>query len=623
MTQVLIHWLWESALASSAATLLVLVLRAPLRRMWGARAAYMLWALVPTAMLAVSLPAPQAPAVVVASAVPAASVVPHDIVTAPVRVAAASIDAEGGLFGAWLAGMLAFAALCAWRQRRFVRRLGRLQRRGDGHWQSMHADIGPAVLGSWRGRVVLPADFDRRYSEHERELVLRHEHAHLRRHDPLANLVAIALRTVYWFNPLLHVAFARFRFDQELAVDATVLARRPGSRRSYADAMLKAQFASGAPPLGCHWQAAHPLAQRIRQLSRPQPGIARHLVGLACTLLLTLGSGYAAWAGQSPDRTATTMALHDAVMRVRVFRQDVLVADPIYTVKSGTELDVDLPEGLALNLRVEHLRPERVRVAAALRRDDETIATPMVEGVPGAGVMSIERAAGPSEPPLRIELDVSALPSLAASIWRQQQIAASGRRVTLNATASSLRDAIVLLMRDSGLEVENLELAPSDGESVNLEFDRTPALEALSSLLADRSDINLMITIDGGVSLVAVADARSQAPVPRSADQEARMPAPAYPPQAILRRAEGLVMLKVRLDAGGRPLQVELDAEATGAVDPLLIAAARDAVQQWQFASPQASDDVVEHWVRVPIEFRLPATSFDAVPSAASPKGAS
>ena len=49
--------LWETTLATSAATLLVLSLRVPVRRAFGAGAAYGLWWLVPATLVAVLLPA--------------------------------------------------------------------------------------------------------------------------------------------------------------------------------------------------------------------------------------------------------------------------------------------------------------------------------------------------------------------------------------------------------------------------------------------------------------------------------------------------------------------------------------------------------------------------------------
>lgn len=302
MSSELAGMLLETTLATSAASLVVLALRRPLRRLAGARVAYGLWLLLPVAALAVLLPA-RTLVVDVAAQAPVAG-----ITIGAVLDAAASTPARlPGVLWAWLAGAIATALVLGLQQHRFQRSLGRLQPRAGATWQAERGDAGPAVVGLLRSRIVLPSDFETRYDALERELVLRHEHIHLARRDPLANVVASVLRCVYWFNPLLHYAVDRFRFDQELAVDAAVLAQRPGARRAYADAMLKTQLAAMPPPLGCHWQSAHPLKERIQMLKLPSPGAARIAAGITFATLLAASTGYAAWASQ-PAQVETRAA---------------------------------------------------------------------------------------------------------------------------------------------------------------------------------------------------------------------------------------------------------------------------------------------------------------------------
>src|SRR5690606_29368533 len=56
----LLRWLVDGCLAGSAALLLVMLLRRPLRRAFGARMAYWAWGLVPLALAAAALPRPDA-----------------------------------------------------------------------------------------------------------------------------------------------------------------------------------------------------------------------------------------------------------------------------------------------------------------------------------------------------------------------------------------------------------------------------------------------------------------------------------------------------------------------------------------------------------------------------------
>lgn len=58
--ELLLRWLVDGTLAVSAALVLVLVLRAPLRASFGARVAYGAWVLVPLALVVAMLPLPSA-----------------------------------------------------------------------------------------------------------------------------------------------------------------------------------------------------------------------------------------------------------------------------------------------------------------------------------------------------------------------------------------------------------------------------------------------------------------------------------------------------------------------------------------------------------------------------------
>ncbi|UYB53256.1 TonB family protein [Xanthomonas sp. AM6] len=299
--------IWATALAGSAAIVAVLALRAPVRRMFGASVAYALWSVVPLAMLAVLLPGDLRPALPAVRAL----ALPQVWVGASQASAGAdgALSAAGNQAALWLAALwllgAATMAVALWRQqRRYRRSLGRLSQGADGVLYAQHAVHGPLVLGAWRPRVVLPLDFAQRYPAAQAELVLAHERMHIARGDTRCNLLLAALRCVYWFNSVLHWAAPRFRFDQELACDAAVLARHPASRRSYAEAMLQTQLDAIALPVGCHWQAGQTLRQRIAMLHRPAVTGWRRRAGIAVVAMAALCGGASAWALQPPRPSA-------------------------------------------------------------------------------------------------------------------------------------------------------------------------------------------------------------------------------------------------------------------------------------------------------------------------------
>ncbi|WP_442683681.1 TonB family protein [Stenotrophomonas sp. JC08] len=301
----LLSTLLETTVASSAAIVLVLLLRGPVRAWLGASASYLLWLMLPTALLAVLLPGPQLVAV------------PMLAVGTPLQVAAQ--DGAGAnlvtvwpqwLLCAWLAGALLMALRLLAQQRRFRKALGVLQQRSDGLWQAQSSTGLPAAMGLLRPMIVLPTGFEQRYSPLEQQLVLLHERIHLQRGDIAINAVLALLQCLYWFNPLLLLAQRRCREDQELSCDERVIAQMAGVRRSYGDAMLKTGLAQSALPVGCHWQNHHPLKERIAMLKRPVPGKKQWLAMLVLSVTLSTITGYAAWAAQ-PGRTAVT-ALSEA-----------------------------------------------------------------------------------------------------------------------------------------------------------------------------------------------------------------------------------------------------------------------------------------------------------------------
>ena len=81
------------------------------------------------------------------------------------------------------------------------------------------------LLATWgvrRPRVLLPSHA-RDWSDERFRVVLRHELAHIARHDWLVQIAAEAVRAVLWFNPLIWIACTRLRRAGEQACDDAVL----------------------------------------------------------------------------------------------------------------------------------------------------------------------------------------------------------------------------------------------------------------------------------------------------------------------------------------------------------------------------------------------------------------
>jgi biopolymer transport protein ExbD len=160
------------------------------------------------------------------------------------------------------------------------------------------SNFGPAVVGVLKPLLVVPADFEQRFSPPEQALVLAHEHEHLAAGHTRINAALIVLTSLNWFNPLVHWAARLARADQELACDAAVLERFPRERGVYAEALLKAHIAPALLPLGCTWpsRSSSFLKERMTMLATKTPGRTRRMAGVGFIAVALLGAGLAAWA---------------------------------------------------------------------------------------------------------------------------------------------------------------------------------------------------------------------------------------------------------------------------------------------------------------------------------------
>ena len=307
-------WLVEALIGASLLMLLVLAVRRPVARLWGAHFAYALWALPALRMVMPAIPGWQSLYVPVAAAQPdgdmtLALMPPADAAAyaQPVPIPAEPglmVDWPALLLALWAAGALAFLAVQWGRHARFI---GRAVREGEylartgGVEVIMSAQVpGPMAAGIFRRRVLLPADFTGRYSPAERRLALLHEGAHHDRLDLFANLAGLVVLAAHWWNPIAHAAWRAFRSDQELACDATVLAGSDGdTRAAYAGALLKSACVA-TPIAACAMNHKRQLKERIAMMKDRKFGLTRRLVGGLTLAGLAAGGLIATASGAQP-----------------------------------------------------------------------------------------------------------------------------------------------------------------------------------------------------------------------------------------------------------------------------------------------------------------------------------
>lgn len=211
---------------------------------------------------------------------------------------------DDALGAAWLTASIALAAL-------LVLGLGVtvLRRRTwaagevDGVPVLVSDDVGPAVVGFVRSRIVLPR-WALGMDAVERTMMLRHEEEHLRAGDPrLLLLGALVVIAVPW-NAAAWVMLHRLRLAVEMDCDRRVLRSSTLDLRRYAELLLTVGARRGAPVYGVGFSVGRPfLEQRIDRMTRPARGARRRLHAFFLAMGV-LGVLAAAWSVPQPVRAA-------------------------------------------------------------------------------------------------------------------------------------------------------------------------------------------------------------------------------------------------------------------------------------------------------------------------------
>ncbi len=285
----LLELLGTSVCFFSLAVVAVGLLRPVVRWCFGAGPVYGLWLLPVFASLMAFVPGPAGPRVLVADPVAA-----NAVQTAAATEVGSELRLDIGLavLLLWLLGAVVAGVVQYRRHRRFCSELEPTIRLGTigGAELLLSARIAaPVASGVLRPCIVLPDAFEQLYAADAQQVVLAHELQHLRRRDPVANVIANVIVGMFWFHPLAYWAYSRFRLDQELSCDEAVVASAPEQKRVYGEALLVAA-ASTSGAIG--WSSSkRQVARRIAALQRPTKSAVVRQVGCATSALLVLCAG--------------------------------------------------------------------------------------------------------------------------------------------------------------------------------------------------------------------------------------------------------------------------------------------------------------------------------------------
>lgn len=135
----------------------------------------------------------------------------------------------------WAAGVIVLLAYAAVSYFRLKKRMATAVCLGENLYRSELVSF-PFVLGVVKPKIYLPVTLDEEAMTH----VIAHEQAHIRRRDHWWKPLGFLLLTVYWFQPLLWVAYVLLCRDIELACDEKVIRDMGRDQRAgYSQALLQ------------------------------------------------------------------------------------------------------------------------------------------------------------------------------------------------------------------------------------------------------------------------------------------------------------------------------------------------------------------------------------------------
>ena len=223
----------------------------------------------------------------------------------------------------------------------------------------------PILVGYLRPVLLLPLDFEKQFSPKQQKLILQHELVHYQRADNLFNALALLFIAIFWFNPLVWLAYNAFRRSQELACDYAVLAdKNHADKIAYSKAMLQClTHPTETVSLYSQYGAKHTMLTRLNAIKNTPPSKTK---AMALSVLISAGLLSTITLANQQPKVLDTKHSFEASPVVRV--------EPKYPVKAAQQnvegsvlLQFDITaDGSTDNIKIVKAVPEQLFDQAAM-----------------------------------------------------------------------------------------------------------------------------------------------------------------------------------------------------------------------------------------------------------------
>lgn len=162
----------------------------------------------------------------------------------------------------WLCGFVIIMLYSCLRIIRLTRRLQDSIQLKDNIYSNDHITT-PFVFGIFRPRIYIPSQM----KTMDIQTVLLHEQTHIHTHDPMKRLFAFLITCIYWFNPLVWIAYYLFQQDMEIACDErVVIGLDQQQRASYSEMLVYVSRQTKTVSQYIIPFSSHPIKQRITRI---------------------------------------------------------------------------------------------------------------------------------------------------------------------------------------------------------------------------------------------------------------------------------------------------------------------------------------------------------------------
>lgn len=245
---------------------------------------------------------------------------------------------------AWMAVSAAMVVILAasglhlfWRKRRWARQALL------GNEVYITSDVGPAVVGLLRPRIVVPA-WVLSASQRQQVMVIAHEQSHVDAHDPQLLTIALCLLVAMPWNLPLWWQLRRLRHAIEVDCDARVL-RGGHEVKAYGETLIEVGLRQSTfvGAVAAMSESTSFLEERIKiMISKPSKW-----TGLIAAALATLSIGFAAVAAQvAPPEGAAAVSRKEVTVDPAVLASYVgeyhLLKNIMHVKLDGTQLTTQL-----------------------------------------------------------------------------------------------------------------------------------------------------------------------------------------------------------------------------------------------------------------------------------------